>query len=535
MDEPKPADRPTRSPLPDDDPRLRDALFRYGVIAEMVTHVLSPGELSQLVREAAGRRYLLPGGGEASFSERTLWTWLKEYRRGRLDALLPKQRSDAGVSRALAADVLERAAAFRREDRARSAAQVLDMLERDGRIVRGSVSRQTIDRALRRLGLEWIAAGKAHGKVRRRIEVAGPNALWVGDYHDPVAIPLHGGGALRCHLGAFIDHWSRFVPYGAFYPSQALYTLEDVFKKAVLKGGVPEIVYVDNAKIYHANAFAFACDRIDIRLTHSKPYESEGRGVIERFWGTVAPFERELARRGARDLDEVNRLFWAWLEEVYHPRRHDEIGAPPAERRAGFAPKFPPLDVLAELFLVKVRRLVNRKVSRVEVDGAAFQVDPALRGKLVQVHYDPHDLSSVVIYFDGRRVERAPRAVANVAPATPAAPAPVATGFDYLGKVLVDHERRRSRDARAIAFAKLAPGERFDLAAFERHIEAAMGRPLKPVDRSAARQVFERYGPLREAVVTLALARAQEARGRGLHVSVYLDFIKSFHLEKGGP
>jgi transposase InsO family protein len=534
MDEPKPADRPVPPPLADDDPRLTEALFRYGIIADLVTHVLSPGEASRLVREAAARRYLLPDGGETGFSERTVWTWLQGYRRGGLAALLPRERKDKGISRSLTLAVLERAAAFRREDRSRAAALVLDMLEREGKVAKGAVSRQTIDRALRRLGLERIAAGKEPGKVRRRIEVAGPNALWVGDYHDPVLFPLHGGGGLRCHLAAFIDHHSRYVPYGAYYPSQALYTLEDVFKKALLKGGTPEVVYVDNAKIYHANAFAFACDRIGIRLAHSKAYESEGRGVIERLWGSVAPFERELARRGARDLNEVNALFWAWLDEVYHERRHEEIRLPPVVRRSGFVPKFPPLDILAELFLVKVRRTVNRKLSRVEVDGAAFQVDPSLRGKLVQVHYDPHDLSSVVIYFDGRRIERAPRAVANVAPRTPPPPESQPSGFDYLGKVLVDHERRRTREARAIAFADMSRAERFDLAAFERHLEIATGRPLTPRDRAAAREVFERYGPLRESVVALALARAQEARGRGLHITVYLEFVRAFHIDKGG-
>jgi type II secretory pathway predicted ATPase ExeA/transposase InsO family protein len=488
MNEPEPTDPKAPPPLSDDDPRLDWALFRYGVIADLVTHVLAPGELSQAIREAAGRRYLLPSGGEAVFSARTLWSWLKQYRRGGIEALLPKRREDLGELRAMSKEALERAAAFRREDRTRSASQIADMLERKGRIKKGSVSRQTIDRALRRLGLERLARGKVPGKVRRRIEVSGPNALWVGDYHDPVAIPLHSGGALRCHLGAFIDHFSRYLVYGAYYPSQAIYTLEDVFKKAVLKAGRPAIAYVDNAKIYHSHAFAFACDRIGTKLTHSKAYESEGRGVIERFWGTVAPFERELARRGARDLAEVNQLFWAWLEERYHALRHDEIGVAPNERRAGFVPVFPKLDLLSELFLVKVRRTVNKKLSRVEVEGAAFHVDPSLRGKLVQVHYDPHDLSSVVIYFDGRRIERASRALPNTAPESPPAPEALPTGFDYLGQILIDHERRRAASARAIAFAAIKPEAHFDLARFERALEVAMGRPLNPRDRAQARE-----------------------------------------------
>ncbi len=522
------------APLDDDDPRLAVALFRYRVIADLVTYVLSPGELTPLLREAADRRYRAPNGTELSVSVRTLWEWLVRYRRGGLEALLPKRRKDLGLLRAISPDVLERGANFRREDRTRSAATIVDMLEREGRIGKGAVSRQTIDRALRRCGLRRIRPGKSPEKVRCRIVVSGPNALWVGDYHDLIGVPLHGGGTLRCHLSAFIDHFSRYVVYAAYYPSQAIYTLEDVFKKAILKCGRPDRAYVDNAKIYRSHAFAFACSKIDTQLVHSKPYESEGRGVIERLWGTVSAFEREVVQRGVRDLAELNRLFWAWLEERYQSIRHDEIDAVPNERRAGFQPTFPPLDLVAELFLVAVRRTVNRKLSTVEVEGVAFHVDPSLRGNLVQVRYDPHDLSTVVIYFDGRRIQRAARAEPNFAPPTPPPPQAVSSGFDYLGQILIDHERRRAKDARAIAFAKLSPAKRFDLAAFERHLGVAMGRPLRSEDRAAARELFERFHPLREEVVTLALARAQAARGPGLHVSVYLDFVKSFHIEKGG-
>jgi transposase InsO family protein len=523
----------------DDDPRAREALFRLSVIAELVTCVLGPGELTAAVRELAARRWITPRGCEATLSERTVWQWLRLYRGGGLAALMPAIRSDAGTVKILSPDAIAFAADLRREDRGRSAALVLDMLERAGKVERGAVARQTIDRVLRGMGLGRIRPGTkaSAGKVRRRIEVSGPNALWVGDYHDPVAIPLLGeGGTLRCHVSAFIDHWSRFVPYAAYYASQAIYTLEDSFKKAILRAGKPDKVYVDNAKIYRSTAFAFACDRIESKLVHSKAYESEGRGVIERLWGDglIDTFEREVVHRGVRGLDELNRLLWAWLDEHYHRRPHGETGAAPLARREGFTPVFPGVEKVAELFLVAARRKVDRKYSTVSVDGVTFHVDPALRGKLVRVHYDPHDLSSAVIYFDGRRIQRAPRAAPNVAPPTPPSPAPVRTGFDYLGQVLLDHECRRLREARPIAFADIEPARGFDLADFERRLEVALTHPLNDDDRRAARGVFERFGPLSEPIVTLALERAQTARGRGLHITVYLDFVRTFHLEKGG-
>jgi transposase InsO family protein len=531
------------APLQDDDPRVREAIFRFGAIADLVTRVLERGELSVALREAARRVYASPHDGEVRVAERTLWDWLADYRRSGLVGLLPKKRSDAGALRALSQEAFEFAKTLRLEDRARSAADIVDMLVRAGKAPPGSVSRQAVDRALRRADLERIRPGRKPEKVRRRIEVSRPNELWLGDYHDPLAIPLESGGVLRCHNSAWIDHKSRFVPYSAYYRSQALYTLEDCFKKAVLRAGRPERAYVDNAKIYRSAAFAFACDRIHTQLVHSKAYDSACRGAIERFWGDgdVGAFERELVRRGARDLEEVNALYWAWLDERYHRRPHAETGAPPPALREGFEPDFPSVELLSELFLVVVRRKVDRKFATVEVDGVAFHVDPSLRKKLVQVHYDPHDLSSVVIYYDGRRIQRAPRAPPNVVPESsrPAAPVAPSSGFDYLGQLLVDHERRRFREGRAISFAAIEARAReprpFGRDDLERHLEVALARPLKPADRAATRELLERFGPLDEAVVAHALARAQTARGRGLHVSVYLDFVKAFHLERGDP
>ena len=56
------------------------------------------------------------------------------------------------------------------------------------------------------------------------------------------------------------------------------------------------------------------------RLVHSRPGRPQGRGKIERVFETVrGEFLVEVkARGGVADLDELNRLFSAWVEQVYH-------------------------------------------------------------------------------------------------------------------------------------------------------------------------------------------------------------------------
>src|SRR5206468_9994668 len=70
---------------------------------------------------------------------------------------------------------------------------------------------------------------------------------------------------------------------------------------------------------------------LGIRLVHSRPGQPQGRGKVERAFRTVREqFLVELdARGGARDLDELNRLFGAWVEGVYHHREHSETGQAP--------------------------------------------------------------------------------------------------------------------------------------------------------------------------------------------------------------
>jgi len=77
------------------------ALFRYGLIADLVR--LPPGSpgLYARLREKARAEYAIPGTTRTRVAAETLRDWLKGYRQGGFDALLPKARTDRGRSRAL--------------------------------------------------------------------------------------------------------------------------------------------------------------------------------------------------------------------------------------------------------------------------------------------------------------------------------------------------------------------------------------------------------------------------------------------------
>ena len=96
-----------------------------------------------------------------------------------------------------------------------------------------------------------------------------------------------------------------------------------------------------------------ACACLGIRLVHSRPGQPEGRGKIERFFRTVR--EQFLVEIGSgRELDDLvqlNTLFTAWAETVYHRREHSETGQTPITRWSVLTPPLPSPAQLREAFL----------------------------------------------------------------------------------------------------------------------------------------------------------------------------------------
>jgi len=79
----------------------------------------------------------------------------------------------------------------------------------------------------------------------------------------------------------FIDDASRYPVYSQFYLSQNFETLRHCFKEAVLRRGIPRLVYTDNGKIYRSQQFEYICASLGATLLHSQPFEPQGRGYVK--------------------------------------------------------------------------------------------------------------------------------------------------------------------------------------------------------------------------------------------------------------
>ncbi|GGU48335.1 DDE-type integrase/transposase/recombinase [Streptomyces violascens] len=419
-------------------------LFRYGLIQELIDTTLTTRQRGKMARELASQEHTDPFGRQVRVSRGTLDRWTRHYRAGGFAALVP---TPPRVTPRTPIEVLDLAAALKKENPQRTAAQIQRIL----RTTQGwSPTDRTLQRHFVNTGLTGTGEG-GHPASFGRFEATRGNELWTGD-------ALHGPkiGGRKTYLFAFIDDHSRAIVGHRFGFAEDTVRLAAALRPALAARGVPETIYVDNGSCFVDSWLLRACASLAIKLTHSKPGRPQGRGKIERFFRTVRDqflVELDDERVGEIEhLTELNRLFAAWVETVYHRAVHTETGQAPIERWPSSIPKPLPLPSQADLheaFLWSEIRTV-RKTRTVSLHGNTYEVDPMLVGTKVELVFDPFDLSDIEVRAAGKTVGKAlPHQVSRHAhpkatPENPAEPVP-STGIDYLKILEAEHSVRTAK------------------------------------------------------------------------------------------
>jgi len=511
-----------------DDHDLALAAFRHRFLAEAL-EAEGKEEIFRILKAQAGQPRTDPAGHVRTVSVRTLARWLAAYRRGGLLALCPKRRKDQGTLRAITPDVFARAQALRRQKPARPTKTIIDILVRQQQVAPKAIARSTLDRHLARQGLSRHTLRSLGQKTFRRIETTAPFELVVADFHHGPYVRTADGALRRALLGAHIDHFSRYVPEARYFLHEDYAALRFGFRRLLTGFGLVETYYVDNGSSFQATRFHAACEALGIRLVHSAPYQSECRGVVERFNRTVKEqFETEVrGREEPLTLDELNASFEAWLAERYHRDRHSETGEAPRDRfqRTALLRPAPDLAQVDELLRLRERRRVHKKWSTVEVLATRYVVDPALRGRRVDVLYDPFAPEYVLIVFDGRVVQRAFPQRPGAVPPSPTPPAPPGPATDYLALLRADYERRTQRELAALRLRTAPAAPELPLADLATLLERCRGTALTATERSRAAALWRTLRPIDPEVARSALQAAQRRLGTTLHLDVYLEAL----------
>jgi putative transposase len=430
------------------------ALFRYSLIRPLADPALTAAERGVLVRELAAGVHVGPSGETVRVSRSTVDRWIRAWRVGGFDALIPPVRQ---VHPRTAADALELAARLKRERPARTAAHIARIIETS----QGwAPSVRTLQRHFVRLELNRRPDGAQAG-VFGRFEADAPNELWVTDgLHGPL---IEGRRAV---LVALLDDHSRFVVGHRWGFGEDTLGMQAALHDAVKTHGCPAYLYADNGSAYSSGQLAWSAAILDIKITHSRPGRPQGRGKIERWNRTCRDqflVEIEVADAGGGSacstLAELNRLFTAWLHQRYHRAVHSETGQPPATRyHRTDTPtvRRPGPEQLRRAFLWREQRTVSA-FATVSLHGNRYEVDACLTGRKVDLLFSPFDLTRIEVEYQARPMGQAvPHRVRRHAhpDVKPHAPAPIeATGIDYLRLVEAAHQ---ADVGHAINFSALA-------------------------------------------------------------------------------
>jgi putative transposase len=386
----------------DEQTRERIALFRYGLIVPILN---DQTDRKVYLAEVSTQSHNVPHYGDKRFAPKTILEWLLHYRRQGFDGLKPGRRSDRGRSRTLSLEQQNHLLAIRKELTAMPLTVFYDHLITKGEILPSEVSYSTLHRFMKKHGL--LGRETPNTPERKRFAYDQVNALWQTDASEGPYLRVDGK-VVKTYLIAFIDDCSRIVPFAQFVPSEKFDGLRTVMKEALIRRGIPKMLYTDNGKIFRSDILQFACAGLGIQLLHTKAYDPQSKGKIERYFRTCKTrFYTLLKAEPASSLEELNERFWRWLEEEYHRRPHSSLeGKMPLEVYLSQTDRIRTVDdpaALDTLFLKRVFRSVKHDATFM-LDNRLYEVPDRFAGQKVEIRYDEEQIH---LYEEGKAVAQA--------------------------------------------------------------------------------------------------------------------------------
>lgn len=382
--------------------REKVALFRYALIAPLLNDL--PDRKAYLA-EVSTKMHNVPHYGEKRFSPKTIQEWLLNYRRHGFDGLKPGLRSDRGKSRTMSEEQQNHLIALRKELAFLPLTVFYDRLIEQGEILPSEISYSTLHRFMKKQGLMGWETPNA--PERKRFAYDKVNALWQTDMSEGPRLRIHDK-VIRTYLIAFIDDCSRLVPYGMFVPTEKFDGLRKVMKEALLRRGIPKMIYTDNGKIFRSDILQFACAGLGIQLLQTRAYDPQAKGKIERLFRTCKTrFYTLLKANPVSSLDELNERFWKWLEEDYHRKPHASLdGKMPLEVYLSQVEQVRTVDdpsYLDALFLKRTFRKVKHDAT-FSLENRLYEAPDVYAGRKVEIRYDEN---GVHLYENGKAVAQA--------------------------------------------------------------------------------------------------------------------------------
>jgi len=381
-----------------EDEKMQVAVFRFSVISDFIhSPSMSRQEKSRLLQEKCSRKWQTPFSEKTRISKNSIRRWIRVYKENNLDlkSLCPHGRDDQGGCRAMDEETRLLLSQLRMKLPLATVPHLIEEMKRVYPEIK--LNNSTVYRFLHKNDL--MHPGQKNPADRRKFEAELPNDLWQADImHGPLV--QVNEKKQKAYLIAIIDDHSRLIVYARFYLSEGIASYLDALENALARRGLPRKLYVDNGSAFRSKHLEYVCAGLGIALIHSKPFQPQGRGKIERYFKTVR--SRFLAHNKAATLSQLNEAFDNWLIEDYQKKVHSATGHSPFER---FTSKMQCLRSapanLKDYFRKVVRRTVN-KDRTITIDGKLYEGPVALIGKRVELLYHQSSPEHVEVRYQNK-------------------------------------------------------------------------------------------------------------------------------------
>ena len=390
-----------------------EALKRFQIIAPLLDVDFDTAKKQELRKQLAKTHGL---------SVRSLYRYEKAFNLQQFAGLKPMNREMRRSANLpdnydeLVAEAIQ----LKREVPSRSVAQLILILEMEGRIVPGVLKRSTLQRHLYNAGFgkkQMRKYNEARKSSSKRFCKPHRMQLTQADIKFGPKLPIgKGGQKVQTYLSVIIDNHSKLVLDAKFYDNQEKAIIEDSYRRAILKFGKMDAAYNDRGAQYISTQLIQSLAKLGIKVLHAKPYSPQSKGGVEVFNRFVNAFLAEAKAQKIKTLEDLNHFFDIWLEEYYHNKPHDGIaeyykslgsqvppeGISPQQEwnRDSRALTFIDAGVVGEAFLHHETRVVD-KGACISFNGLKYETSTALIGATVDIAYDSMAPEEITVTYPG--------------------------------------------------------------------------------------------------------------------------------------
>lgn len=377
------------------------ALMRYGAIAPLIAGLDEnyPSKTA-FYTEISAKGLVGPDGCVHHYAPATIEKWYLDYQNHGFDALVPKGRSDAGMSRKLDDELQERIRYFKMNYPRMSAAAIYRQLRADGSIINGQVSESTVCRFVNQIQNELR---QTPNRDMRRYERPHINEVWCGNSSVGPRFTDADGKKHRIYIIALIDDARRFITGIDIFYNDTFVNLMSVMKSAVSKYGRPKVLNFDNGKSYKNKQMELLAARIGTTLSYCQPYTPTGKAKIERWFRTMKDqWMAGLDMRDFHSLDELRGSLHAYVQK-YNQSPHSSLhGMSPQDRFFSEPEQIRRLssDEIEKDFLLEIERRVSADCVIV-IDQIEYEVDCRFARQRIRLRYSPDMKEIFIVESDG--------------------------------------------------------------------------------------------------------------------------------------